>query len=383
MRRVTIVLPYLVARPESESALRPLPAALQHVVEGATVARLRPVPETTTPEAAFIGLDPNAFQVAQGPLTVAALGHRPPERSVHFHLTLASVDEQGKLRPATIEHATEDLDAVFEAAARLKTKTLTPLQGEGLDHALVWEDGSLELSTTPPQEAYGSGFLEKAPQGDGEALLRMFIDDSVNLLSSLDVNHKRKEEGRPPLNCLWPWGPGFRPDLPNLALRRGDVATVLSGSMRMEGLARIVGYRHSDRRAFGARLQTNFEQVLASAKANRLTLALVTSIEEMQRHHRADEIAHNLDLLASKVVAPLLEAEAEEAFELRIVAPGGHAGVGVLPETSSPIGLALTYLSHRKNKNDLPFDERVLDDPRASITNLWESVLPGLLGTSE
>jgi 2,3-bisphosphoglycerate-independent phosphoglycerate mutase len=359
MRRVTIVVPGLVGGPEEESGLRPLPEALQRIVEGSAVSRLSPLPPSATPEAAYLALDPTSVHVAQGPLTVAALGHLPPDGSVHFHLSLCSVDASGVLRSVDdAVPAENELDAVFAAVERLRTSSLTPLRGEMTDHALVWESGSLDMSTTPIAEALGDDAYARLPKGEGEPMMRRFIDDSINLLSALEVNHMRSEEGQPLLNCLWPWGQGFRPALPNLPLRRGDVAHVVSGSMRLAGLCRMVGYAHGDRAAFGRGLQTNYDLVRDNALSHRLSLAVVGSVQEMRRHGRIDEIAWNVERLSQTVIEPLLGQQ--EPWELRIASPGDEAG------------LALTYKSQSPAENALPFDERVLDDPRSPILPLWE-----------
>ncbi len=354
-------------------------------MEGATVVKLAPLASSATPEAAFLALNPEDAQVAHGPLTVSALGHLPPERSVHFHLTLCSVDESGVLRPVSdlqerVPPSRSELDAVFDAIARLKTPTLTPLRGEETDHALVWEGGSVDMDTSSPDEAFGHDVFSVLPRGEGEEMLRRFVDDSVNLLNTLEANHVRREEGLPPLNCLWPWGQGLRPDLPNLPLRRGDVLHVVSGSMRMQGLCRLVGYTHGDRHSNGTKLQTNYESVFENAMAHRLSLAVIQSVEEMQRHGRTDEIAWNLEQISEKVVRPLLERSGEDPFEMRLVAPGGHCSTVAPPNGASKVGLALHYSSDRRADNPVPFDERILDDLRVPTKNVWEFLHPGFLG---
>jgi 2,3-bisphosphoglycerate-independent phosphoglycerate mutase len=317
---------------------------------------------------------------------VAALGHRPPEGSVQFHLTLCSVDNEGKL--ALAEPGPDmfvrggrvgELDELFTVAQRLRTQALTPLKGEGTDHALVWEGGSIDNETSSPGEAFGRELFSVLPRGEGESLLRRFVDDSVNLLGTLESNAVRRDEGLAPLNCLWPWGQGLRPDFPNLPLRRGDVVHVLSGSLRMQGLCRLAGYAHGDRHAFGTKLQTNYGLILENATAHQLSLAIVHSVEEMQRHGRTDEIEWNLEQLAANVIGPLLERE--DPFELRLVAPCGQSTAGALHSGSSPIGLGLMYSSESLAANAFPFDERVLDDARVPTLNCWEFLQGGLLGS--
>jgi 2,3-bisphosphoglycerate-independent phosphoglycerate mutase len=209
------------------------------------------------------------------------------------------------------------------------------------------------------------------PIGEGENMLRRFVDDSINLLGSLELNRVRREEGLAPLNCLWPWGQGFRPDLPNLPLRRGDVVHVESGSFRLQGLCRLVGYAHGPRASFGTGLRTNFDQVRTTALSRRLSLTVIHSIAEMQRHHRTDETIYTLEELDDKVLVPLLERAAREPFELCLAAPAEGSG------------LVLRYSSEREERGSYPFDERALDDVRLSTLHLWEAVEPGFVGELE
>ena len=380
MRQLTLVVPHLVSDPEQESALRTLPPGLGRAVELGKIVRLDPLERTTTPEAAWLALDPSKVQVPQGPLTVSALGHRPPARSVHFHLSLCSADEGGLLQIVEGRPSDDEVHCVFQEVERLATSTLSPLIGEGTDHALVWEGGSLEMSSDPPDSVVGRPLMDHIPQGEGDKVLRRFIDDAVNVLSPLELNHVRLEEGQRPLNCLWPWGQGFRPDLPNLPLRRGDVVYVESGSMRMQGLCELVGYSHGDRERFGTALKTDYGRILKTTTRQSLSLALLNSIEEMQRHGKVDEIVWNLVQLSEKVIEPLMDNEVEEPFVLRVVAPGGHASISGAPERASATGLGLKYDSRRPMSNGTPFDERVLDDPRVPTQKVWEFVHPGLIG---
>ena len=215
-----------------------LPGLLPYAEETGLSGRVRRLsPVRGTPEAAWVGLPPLA--IADGPLVVAALKAEPPERTMQFHLSLLGLD--GVLGMPPPPSADEEA-ALRPLLKRLDTKRLTALVGEGLDHALVL-DGWWDLGTTAAQEAAGKPMAESLPEGDLEPLLRRYIDDSVNLLSETAFNARRRDEGTVPLNVLWPWGHGAPRRLPNLALLRGEALTVASDSLRMRGMARLVGYR--------------------------------------------------------------------------------------------------------------------------------------------
>lgn len=379
MRRLTLVIPCLVSDPDHESALRQLPPALQETVEKGTVVKLSPIDDAEFPEAAYIGLNPLEHPVSQGPLTVAALGHVPPEGSVHFHLSLCSIDQSGIVGEVVEQPSEDEVGAVMSAVQDLRTKTITPLVGELCDHALVWEGGSLENRVTPFTKALNHPLETVMPQGEGDEVLRKFIDDSVNLLDALEINHVRREEGRTPLNGLWPWGPGFRPNLPNLPIRRGDVAWIESASLRLQGLARLVGYRHGERSTFLKGMTPDFALLHSQATRRQLTLALVDGVTEMQRHERLEEIQWTLSQMSSLLIEPLLVNGHDEPFEFRIAAPGAM-GTCASSRTSRE-GLGLFYSSLKRGLGTLPFDERALDDRRIATYRTQEFVLGGLMGT--
>lgn len=75
-------------------------------------------------------------------------------------------------------------------------------------------------------------------------MLRRFIDDSINLLGEQEFNLRRIDEGLAPVNLIWPWGQGFPPVIPNLALQRGTPCHVLSPALGLRGLSKMCGYTH-------------------------------------------------------------------------------------------------------------------------------------------
>jgi len=246
MRRTILIVPGLLSDPGTESYLRQRLPALSVLSEIGALRKVSELPESETPEAMLLGLGPSVVSLRQGPLTVSALGFDPPERSTHFHLSLMSYHDGDASIPGVLPRA-DELELVMSAAKRLDTKLLTVLKGEELNHALVWEALG-DMGTTAASQLDRHPMIEHLPEGDGEAALRRFIDDSVNLLSSLELNERRLDEGLQPFNLLWPWGHGSRTAVPNLALRRGEPAVVESASMRLAGLTRLAGYKHADRK---------------------------------------------------------------------------------------------------------------------------------------
>ena len=372
MRRTVVIVPGMLSGPDFESHLRQRLPSLEVLGEIGVLRKVAQVPESETPEGMLLGLGPAAVQLRQGPLTVSAFGFDPPERSTHFHLSLMSYTD-GELRIPTVLPGPAELENLMAAAARLNTKLLTTLKGESLDHALVWEALG-DLGTRSAESVDGKMMLENLPEGDGENALRRLIDDSVNLLSSLELNERRTDQGLPAFNVLWPWGHGVRTPVPNLALRRGEPAVVESGSMRLAGLTRLAGYKHFDRIAFGTGLKTKLRAVASRCLERNLSIAFVDSVEQLRAEDKHEELEWFLRELDRELLKPLLEDHLKTPSRLTLIAPGCLRSAG----SASPIGLSLSAETNVPSTNIYPFDERSLDERTVPRADLWTLVEGGL-----
>lgn len=360
MKRVVVVLPDLLVPEREDSPLRQKLPNLSALSELGELTRLSPIPEVATPEAVWLGMDPREVQLQQGPLTVSALGADPPDRSTHFHLSLLGLVEGIILQPPG-KVAEEDLRTVMDGAKRLNTKSLTILQGEHLDHGLVWE-GLGDLHTERADAIVGKRVLDHLPEGDAEPILRRFIDDSVNLLTELELNQRRLDEGIAPLNLLWPWGHGIRTPVPNLALRRGWPVQVLSSSMRLQGLTRLAGYRHWPRQSFGRGIGVRFEDIATAALGFERALVVLGEPGELRRQYMFEEEAWLVHQWDERFLGKLLDLVLKRELELDIVAP------------SSEFGLWLTVRRGVPSDRVLPFDERALEVQSLRTTSPSQAV---------
>ena len=202
-------------------------------------------------ESALLGYHPFEVQASPGVLAVAGMGFDPPEKSTHYCLSLMSFSE-GLIVPASHLLQPNEATEIKSILTQLNTKLLT-IVSHNNQFALVWEKLGQQL-LTPPAESMS--YQTSLPQGDGEIELRRLIDDSINLLTDLDFNKRRQDEGKPLLNCLWPWGAGVRIPCPNLNFRFGTPRKVFTYSLRLQGMARLAGY--SQKVAFPTTLSNLF-----------------------------------------------------------------------------------------------------------------------------
>jgi len=376
MRRTILIVPGLLSMPDGESYLRQNLPSLARLTELGSIRKVSATPESETPEAMLLGLGPATVTLKQGPLTVSALGFDPPERSTHFHLSLMSFDDGVATVPQVLLQAA-DVDQLMAAAKRLDTKLLTVLKGGQLNHALVWESVG-DLGTTAASSVDGKLIAGVLPEGDGEVTLRRFIDDSINLLSSLELNERRFDEGLPTFNLLWPWGHGIRTPVPNLALRRGEPAVVESASTRLAGLTRLAGYRHADRDAFGLGLKTKLRAIAARAASRELSIIFIDVPVELRSQEKQEELNWFVRELDRELLQPLLEDHFKTPSRLSLIAPGPIAPVAFTSLAPSPKGLAVSVETGVQNSNSFPFDERSLEERLIPTNDLWTLVEAGL-----
>ena len=323
------------------------------LVAGGRIRRLPPIDGEGLVEAAWLGIEPTSVEGSPGVLTVAALGADPPERSVHFAVT-PLVMEDGQLRRPVTKPTPEERRAFIGVAKRLDTSKMSFVEGPLDAHGLVLEDGSIELGTTEPDDV--GDYRASLPEGDGETVLRRWIDDGINLLREAEFNRIREAEGIEMIDTLWPWGPGFRGQFPNLPIRYGAPIRVVGGSMRIQGLARLCGCRLSGG-MFGEGTNTRLEQVATSSPG--VQIGLIEAFQQFDAIEQEAERRWLTDEMDRRLWNPLI---GEEDLQLLVTA--------ITPEG----GLVLHYDSRQVIENSVPFAERVLDDRTVHATSLADAV---------
>ncbi len=376
MRRTVLIVPGLLSSTEGESYLRQGAVGMCRLTEQGDLSKVTRLPRIETPEAMLLGMNPRTVSLHQGPLTVSALGWDPPERSTHFHLSLMSLQE-GRLIVPDVLPLPSEVDHILEQAKRLNTKTLTVLQGEMFDHALVWESVG-DIGMTSASDVDGHLMKDHLPEGDGESSFRRFVDDSINMIAELELNERRVDQGLPPFNVLWPWGGGVRTSVPNLALRRGEPAKVESASMRLAGLTRLAGYKHGSREALGKGLATKLRNLADRLLEAPVAIAYLDVAQNLRRDNREEELAWFIRELDGQLIQPLLDDHNRTPSRLTIIAPGCLTQSETMNLKPSEIGLAVISETGQLENTRYPFDERSLDEKAISTRDLWTLVESGL-----
>jgi len=248
MRYVAVILAGALDQPirELEDRTPLMVGAGEHLKALARRGRLgavRPLPADWPgdPAAALMslfGYDPHGRFTGRGPLEAAALEVPLDRRDLAFslapvHLERDAVGDMPDLSPesarALVRHVQD--------ALRPDRMEFFPADGPG--SVLVWRDGPDAVHCHAPHEARGRPLREALPTGDrAESLVRLMWD-SAEVLADHPANRRRRDEGRPTVDMLWPWSPGRAPELPGFGFRHGVGGACVAVNPVVRGLARL------------------------------------------------------------------------------------------------------------------------------------------------
>lgn len=196
-------------------------------------------------------------------------------------------------------------------------------------HLLVIKGGNKHVDCTPPHDVPLQPFRpllvkpQEVPAGETPAaltpqetadLLNRLILRSQELLENHPINQKRKAEGKDPANSIWPWSPGYRPQMEPLSLRFPQVKSgaVISAVDLIRGIGYYAGLRRIEVEGATGLYDTNYENKVAAAlEALRHDDFVYLHIEASDEAGHEGNIAlktKTIENLDARAVGPVYEA---------------------------------------------------------------------------
>ena len=190
----------------------------------------------------------------RGPLEAASIGVdlQPGEMAMRCNLICTEGDI---LKNHSAGHiTTEEADVLIQyLQEKLGDDRVRFHTGVQYRHLLVVKGGNKQLDCTPPHDVPLKPFRPLmvkplVPEAEETAsLLNELILKSQELLKDHPLNLKRMAEGKDPANSIWPWSPGYRPQMERLSgtfpqVKRGAVISavdLINGIGYYAGLRRI------------------------------------------------------------------------------------------------------------------------------------------------
>jgi 2,3-bisphosphoglycerate-independent phosphoglycerate mutase len=322
---------------------------------------------------ALLGYDPKRYYTGRGPIEAVAMGIPLDPKDVAFRCSLISTDGETLLDYSAGHISTEEARPIIELANRkLGTRAITLFPGVSYRHIMRWTDGPTDVRTHPPHENMGRKLADILPLGDGDARLRAFIDDSLNLLDDLPFNRARRDAGKPPANMLWPWSPGRTPELPAFAKRRGVTGAVISAVDVVRGLGRLAGLEIVNVPGATGYFDTNYEgkgrYAVDALARHDFVWVHVESPDEAGHAGSIDEKIRAIENFDRLVVGTILDRMKKlDDFRL-LCAPDHKTPVATRGHAVGPVPFLL-YDSRKplRGGGSLPYDERGVAEARTRI----------------
>jgi len=203
---------------------------------------------------------------------------------------------------------------------------------------LVIKGGNKHMDCTPPHDVPGKPFrpylikAENAEAAETAKLLNYLILRSQALLTDHPVNQNRKDTGKDMANSIWPWSPGYKPQMPTLNELFGiEKSAVISAVDLIQGIGIYAGMDVIKVEGATGLYNTNYEgkaqATIDALKDHDLVYLHVEASDEAGHEGDVELKTKTISYLDTRIVKFLVE-ETEKMDELVTIA--------VLPDHPTP-----------------------------------------------
>lgn len=292
----------------------------------------------------------------RGPLEAASIGVdlKPGEMAMRCNIICIEGD---LLKNHSAGHiTTPEADVLVKyLQEKLGNERVHFYTGVQYRHLLVIKGGDKRIACTPPHDVplkpYRPLMVKPLPgtehitQPEGSAeltpaqtadLINDLIVRSQELLENHPINLKRKAEGKDPANSIWPWSPGYRPQMEPLAEKYPQIhkGAVISAVDLINGIGYYAGLRRLKVEGATGLYDTNYENKAAAAlealKTDDFVYLHVEASDEAGHEGDVDLKIHTIENLDSRAIGPIYE-EVKDWDE--------PVAIAVLPDHPTPCEL--------------------------------------------
>lgn len=247
-----------------------------------------------------MGYAPSEFYTGRSPLEAVSLGIDMTTTDTAYRTNLVSLDleEGAPYESATMKdyssgeistaESTELMKAIEEALGD-DIKHFFP--GRSYRHCLIWENGPLDITFTPPHDITGKPVANHLPKGDRADIILDMMKKSYEILKNHPINVERRKKGLNTADSIWLWGQGTKPATPDFTEEYGLKGAMISAVDLLFGLARCSGLEVIEVDGATGTKETNFK-----GKADAAIDAFKRGVDYVYVHLEAtDECGHQGD----------------------------------------------------------------------------------------
>jgi len=288
--------------------------AIDNLAKIGRTGRLKTVPEDMHPGSeianmSVLGYDVHTVFEGRGVLEAASIGVTLEEGDLALRCNLLTIENEN-IKNHSAGHISnpEAYELIDFLNQKLGNEMIRFYPGVSYRHLLVIKGGKKQLICTPPHDVPGKPFRPRlikseSPEAIETAkLLNYLILRSQAFLADHPVNLKRKEAGKEVANSIWPWSPGYKPQMPTLKELFGiEKSAVISAVDLIQGIGVYAGMDVIKVEGATGLYDTNYE---GKAKA---TIVALKDHDLVYLHVEAsDEAGHEGDVeLKTKTISYL------------------------------------------------------------------------------
>ena len=293
----------------------------------------------------------------RGPLEAASIGVELQPGDMAMRCNIVCIEGELLKNHSAGHISTEDADILVKyLQEHLGNDQVQFHTGVQYRHLLVIKGGNKHLDCTPPHDVPLHPFrplLVKAEVTEAQEtadLLNDLILKSQELLKNHPLNLKRMAEGKDPANSIWPWSPGYRPQMEPLSVMYPQIkrGSVISAVDLINGIGVYAGLRRIPVEGATGLYDTNYENKVSAAlealKTDDLVYLHIEASDEAGHEGNFELKKLTIENLDKRVVGPIYEAvkDWEEPVSIAVL-PDHPTPCELRTHTSEPVPFLIYY----------------------------------------
>ena len=317
-----------------------------------------------------LGYDlPKVFE-GRGSLEAASMGVRIEDGEMAMRCNLLTI-EQGRIKNHSAGHITgeEAAELIVFLQKELGGGDANFFPGVSYRHLLKLKGGDKRIATTPPHDVPGTPYRDVlvralVPEAEATAVrINELVERSQELLKDHPVNRARVAAGKEPANSIWPWSPGYRPQMETLMQRYGiRDGGVISAVDLIKGIGVYAGLKPVDVEGATGLYTTNYEgkarAALDALRTHDFVFLHIEASDEAGHEGDAELKVRTIEYLDSRVVKTILDEISgwDEPVSMAIL-PDHPTPCALRTHTAKPVPFTI-YRTGVSGDGVQRFDER-------------------------
>lgn len=326
-------------------------------------------PGSDSANLSVMGYNPKLYYTGRSPLEAVSMGLDLLETDVTFRCNLVTLsDEEDYAEKTMLDYSSDEISSeeakilIGDINSHFKTNEIAYYSGISYRHCMVWSNGPIEFSLTPPHDILErkiTGYLPKGKHSD--TLLKMMIESS-KFLKDHPVNIARVSRGLRPATSVWLWGEGKKPAIPKFYDKYLLKGSVISAVDLIKGIGICAGLESVDVEGTTGNIHTNF---VGKAKAALKELESgqdfvyvhIEAPDECGHRYEIENKVKSIELIDDLVVGTILKGlEKFEDYRI-LVLPDHPTPLSLRTHTSEPVPFILYQKNFERASGVHGYDE--------------------------